>query len=113
MADFTVGGTTYPVRRLSKRNVSVVVQERTFGDTLVSSRATANAVVPVWDVETDWLTASECDTLVAALEAVGTVALSGDLMPSSTTCHVRDIGWSTEDDTDDRIVAFVAEKVDP
>lgn len=113
MADFTVGGTTYEVRRLKKRNASVVVQERTFGDTLVSSRATANAVVPIWDVETGWVTEAECDTLTAALIAVGTVALSGDLMPSSTTCLVRDIGWITDADTDDRSVTFVAEKVDP
>lgn len=113
MPDFTVGGTTYEVRSLRKRNVSVAVQERTYGNTLVSSRATANAVVPVWDVETGWLTESECDTLVAALKAVGTVTLSGDLMPSSTVCHATDIGWSSDADTDDRVVSFRAEKVDP
>ena len=113
MADFTVGGSTYPIRRLKKRNQSVVVQERTFGDTLVSSRATANAVVPIWDVDSGWVSASECATLTAALVAVGTVALSGDLMPSSTTCLVRDIGWVTDHDTNDRSVTFVAEKVDP
>ncbi|MGB0878677.1 MAG: hypothetical protein ACPGXI_16700 [Mycobacterium sp.] len=113
MADFTVGGTTYSVRRLKKRNQSVVVQERTFGDTLVSSRATANAVVPVWDVASGWLTEAECDTLIAALEAVGTVTLSGDLMPSSTVCLAMNIGWVSDGLTDDRSATFVAEKVDP
>ena len=113
MAEFTVGGTSYEVRRLTKRSQSVVVQERTFGDTLVSSRATANAVVPIWDVVTGWVSEAECDTLTAALLAVGTVTLDGDLMPASTTCLVREIGWVTEQDTDDRSVTFAAEQVDP
>lgn len=113
MTQFTVGGVAYPVRRLSKRNTMVAKFERTWGDTMVSSRATASAVVPVWDVETGWLTQSECDALVDALRAVGTVTLSGDLMPASTVCLASSIGWVSEGGSDDRVVTFVAEKVDP
>lgn len=113
MPAFTLGGTTYPCRRFHKTLVQVAVHERTFGDTLVSSRATANSTVASVDVHLRKLTEAEKDTVVGLLEAVGTVSIAGDLAGGTLTVLPSIVHAQPLDRQSRWEVEFLADVVDP
>lgn len=91
MARLSIGGTEYPVSEAGVRYDDLTKRRETFGGKIATARPAA-ATARVWVIQTDILTRTEANTLLAALTAPGTVSADGEAVGgSAVTCRAANI----------------------
>jgi hypothetical protein len=113
MPALTVDGVTYPCRRFAKRYNPVATTERTWGNTMVSSRQTANSTALSVAVVVRSITEAQKNTLMTALLAPGSVDIAGDQPGGTLTVHTALVEARPLDRQSRWEVDFVADVVDP
>lgn len=93
MPTFSIEGTTVKVRDGSGQlsHDQIDRQRRAFSGKMRSETSGNGRVMRRWRIDTDWLTDTEADALIADLAAPGFVDAAGDLIGGTVSCKAENI----------------------